>query len=66
MLNLDIDSYNSNKNFLQGGDYQENHLIARMFCLNNNGNSILLHIHNYQSYFYVSVPDKIVSLNEQQ
>lgn len=35
-----------------------------MFSLNEKGNSILVHIKNFTSYFYVEVPDKLDTDNK--
>ena len=33
--------------------------IFRLYCINENGNSILLHIYDYFPYFYCTLPENV-------
>ena len=55
LMQIDCDYYVTNQGS-SNDDKNNQYPVIRMFCLNKKGNSVLLHIKGFLSYFYLDYP----------
>jgi len=63
-MQLDCDYYSKGGKNFDGGEDGGDKAIIRMFGVNEAGNSVAAHVHNFTAYFFVHILDPTLEFNQ--